>query len=126
RKERLAGHPAVLHGQVPGARLLALADDDAQAVVLHVERLAAALDAVAEYGHRFVAEDGADLVRRIVAAFDDRFLAVADLDLSHGRFRVSLAALSQWRAGSVSDRSVLAPVADAPGSPWGVPLAGSG
>ena len=43
-------------GQVPGARLLALADDDLDAVVLHVERLALALDAVADDGDRLLVQ----------------------------------------------------------------------
>ena len=56
-EQRLAGNPAVLDGEVPRLRLLALADDDFDAVVFHVERLAAALHAVAEDGDRLVAQD---------------------------------------------------------------------
>src|SRR3569623_70358 len=82
-EQGLARLPAVLDGLVPGARLLALADDDVAAVVLHVERLAGALDAVAQDGDDLVAEDLLDLLRRVVRALDDGFRLVTDLDLSH-------------------------------------------
>ena len=72
REERLAGHPAVLLGQVPALPPFAQADDDVDAVVLHVERLAAALDAVAEDGDGLVAEDRLDPLRRVVGPLDAR------------------------------------------------------
>ena len=73
-EERLAGHPAVLLRPGPSlAALVALADDDVDAVVLHVERLAAALHAVAEDGDGLVAEDRLELLRRIVRPLDDGF-----------------------------------------------------
>ena len=79
----LPGTQPSCSGQVPAAALVALADDDVDAVVLHVERLAAALHAVAEDGDGLVAEDGLDSLRRIVRPLDDGFRDVADLDLPH-------------------------------------------
>src|SRR5262249_4573755 len=69
---------------VPALGLLPLADDDVQTVVLHIERLSAALHAVAENGNGFLAENGLDAVRRIVRAFHDGFFDGPDLDFPHG------------------------------------------
>ena len=64
-------------------RLLALADDDLDAVVLQVERLALALDAVAEDGDRLRIQNLPQPFRRIIAAFHHGFRHVTDLDLAH-------------------------------------------
>src|SRR5262249_13346486 len=81
--EGLAGDPAVLDRQVPAARLLALADDHLDAVVLHVQRLAPALDAVADHRHRLRGQDLAELFRWIVAALHHGFGHIPDLDLTN-------------------------------------------
>src|ERR1019366_4103877 len=92
--ERFARNPAVLGGELPAlAVFFAQADEDVDAVVLHVERLPAALDAVAENGDGLVAQDGLDAFRRKVGPFDDVFRAVADLNLSHGE---SFLSESRW------------------------------
>jgi len=56
---------------------------NAQAVVAHVERLALALDPVAEDGDRLVPEDLLDAVGRVVGALDALLDRVADADLFH-------------------------------------------
>src|SRR5207249_2153810 len=78
-----AGLPAVFEAEVVGLAASALADDDLEAVVAHVERLPAALDAIAEYGDGFILEDLPDLVRRVVRPLDALFDVGADLDLFH-------------------------------------------
>src|SRR5262249_43810734 len=103
REQRLAGNPAVLLGQLPAAALVAQADDYVEAVVLHVERLAAALDAVAEDGDGFLAQDGPQPLRRIVAPLHPRFRRIADLDLTHARFLSKVST-----RGAVRDRVILA------------------
>src|SRR5262249_29884080 len=82
-EECLARAPAVLHGQVPAHAAFALADDDVNTVVLHVERLASALHAVADDGDRLLAEYLLDSFGRIIRSLDDGFARVADLDLAH-------------------------------------------
>ena len=62
---------------------LPLADDDVDAVVAHVQRLSAALNAIAQDGHGLVAEHLLEPFRRIIRPLDDRFDRTADLDLSH-------------------------------------------
>ena len=84
-EERPARLPAVLPGEVPTPpALLAQADDDPHAVVLHVERLPATLHAVAEHRDRFVLEDLPDPLRRIVGTLHHGFFHVAYFDLAHG------------------------------------------
>src|SRR5271165_3973994 len=68
-KERLARHPAVLQCEIPAASFFTQTDDDVDAVVLHVERLATSLNAVSQNSHRFLAENGFDSFRRIVGPF---------------------------------------------------------
>ncbi len=69
-KKRLAGHPAVFLGLLPALGALAQANDDVQPIVAHVERLALALDAIAENSNGFIAEDLLDAFRRIIRALD--------------------------------------------------------
>src|SRR5262249_22080606 len=86
RKQRLCGHPSVLHGQIPTARLLALTDDNLDAVVLHIQRLSAALHAVAEDRDSLRAENRLQSLRRIIGAFHHGFGYISNLDLSHDRW----------------------------------------
>src|SRR5262245_22993703 len=71
------------NGQLPAARARPLADHHLDAVVLHVQRLAAPLHPVAQDRHRLAAEDVLDLLGRIIAALDHCFGRVANLDLPH-------------------------------------------
>src|SRR5205823_320988 len=73
----------VLYGQVPRLAAAPLADDHPDAVVAHVQRLAAPLYPVAEHRHRLVAEHLADALRWEIRALDHRLDRVADLDLPH-------------------------------------------
>src|SRR5205085_1758618 len=82
-EERFVRLPAVLHRQVPALRAGPLADDDLDAIVLHVERLAPTLNAIAQDGDRLAAEDAPDLLRRIIRTLDHCLHAVPDLDLPH-------------------------------------------
>ena len=69
---------------VVGLAALALADDDLDAVVAHVERLPAALHAVAEHGDGLVLEDLPHAVRRVIGPLDALLNGVADTNLFHG------------------------------------------
>ena len=63
--------------------LLAQADDDVDAVVLHVERLAAALHAVAEDGDGFILQYILGLLQREFLAGDDFFDRTTKINLCH-------------------------------------------
>ena len=80
-QETLAGHPAVALRQVPAPPLAAHAEDHVDAVVLHVQRLAAALRAIAQHGNRFLAQDGPQSLRRKIGPLHHRFRRVPDLNL---------------------------------------------
>eukprot|EP00754_Rhynchopus_humris_P029757 Rhum_TRINITY_DN15231_c0_g1::Rhum_TRINITY_DN15231_c0_g1_i3::g.146023::m.146023 len=77
----LARHPSVALRLLEGLAL-AHADHHVQAVVLHVQRLAAALRAVAEHGQGLVLQRLLHLRDGEVAALDDRLLDAVDVD--HG------------------------------------------
>ena len=84
REEGLAGHPAVGDGAVPVAfELWRLADDDLEAVVLHVQRLRRALDAVADDSNGFFFEDLPGFRQREFLAGDDGFFRAAKINECH-------------------------------------------
>src|SRR5205823_4957937 len=85
-----AGLPPVFEAELIGLAALALADDHLDAVVAHVERLPAALHAVAEHRDRFVLEDLLDAVERIIGALDGLFYGVADANLFHGVYSLEV------------------------------------
>src|SRR5262249_3279264 len=83
RKQRLAIDPAVLLGEIPTAAGVAQADNDMDAVILHIERLPAPLNAVPQDRDRFLAENGLEPLRRIIRALNHGFGSVANLNLPH-------------------------------------------
>src|SRR5439155_3662215 len=101
----LAGRPAVLLCQVPAAALLADADNDVDAVVPHIQRLAAALHAVAQHRHGFLPQDRPKSFRWVIGALDDGFDIVPDLNLTHG---LSLD-INPWSLVKIAIQSVAKP-----------------
>ncbi len=81
-EEVLALDPAVRDRLVPRAAT-PLADDHVEAVVLEVERLPRALDAVADHGDRLVRETFAGLLEGPLVAGDDGLDLVTELNLGH-------------------------------------------
>ena len=82
-EEGLAGYPAVGDGFVPGLGVLALADDDVEAVVAQVHGLAGPLNAVADDGDGFVFQDLFRFAQREFFAGDDAFFYAAEVDFCH-------------------------------------------
>src|SRR5262249_5520592 len=83
REQCPARLPAILPCLLPALAVLAQADDDADAVVLHVERLPAALRPVAKDGDGLVTQDFADALRRVIGTLDHGFDSVSDANLAH-------------------------------------------
>ena len=94
RKQSFAGNPAILFGQIPAPSLFALANDDVDAVIFHIQRLAPSLNAIAKHSHRFLAENLLQALRGKVRTFGNGFSAIANLDLSH-RISFQIALLLQ-------------------------------
>ena len=87
REKRFSRDPAVALRAVPVLLVfLRLADDNVDAVVLHVERLGRPLHAVADDGDDFLLEDAARLCKREFLPGDDRFLYPAEIDDCHELF----------------------------------------
>src|SRR5437870_4204264 len=82
-EERFAWHPAVLLGQVPAPPLVAQAHDHGDAVILHVERLAAPLDTITKHGYGFLAKNVPYTLWRKIGPLNHSFRAVSDLNLTH-------------------------------------------
>ena len=83
-EERLAGLPAIAYGAIPvSLELGGLADDHAEPVVAHIERLGGTLHAVAEYGDRLVFQDLASPGHGELVAGHHLFLNAAEIDRCH-------------------------------------------
>ena len=82
-EERFARHPAVGDGLVPALGAFALADDDVEAVVAEVQRLAGALHAVADDGDGLVFEDLEGFFQGEFFAGYDVLFDAAEIDLCH-------------------------------------------
>ena len=82
-EEGHAGLPAVLNGEIPRTALVAQTDDDIEAVVTHIERLATPLNAITQYRDGFLAKNRTDLVSRIIRTLVNLFRARTDADFFH-------------------------------------------
>ncbi len=90
-EQGLAGLPAVFAGPVPvSLELLRLADDDVEAVVLHVEGLGRALDAVADHGDGLFLQHPSCVGHGKLFAHDHPFLDAPEIDQSHEIFLLSV------------------------------------
>ena len=81
-EEGLAGHPAVRDSLVVGLAG-ALANDDVDAVVLEVQGLSGALDAIADHGDNLVLKDFTGFFNRKLIAGDDVLDHSAEIHLCH-------------------------------------------
>jgi hypothetical protein len=84
-EQGLARHPAVGDGAIPvPLERGRLADDDVEAIVLHVERLGRTLDAIADHRDGLVLENLERLLDRELFARDDFFFDSTEIDRCHG------------------------------------------
>ena len=82
-EQSLVRHPAVGHGLVPALRVLALAYYNVESVILQVERLARALNAVTDYRDGLVLEGFERFAQGVLFACHDVLFDAAEIDLCH-------------------------------------------